>query len=467
MSEAERKKRQDYKRNRRKWIVVQSIAILLVALIAAGSFLIFNEMNRTYYVHYTEKGGVDYKVHYRENDFFEEEWIGRDQAYVTSLVDNMQAEFKYDLVMDTDKVSFEYRYSISAQVRIVDKHSGAPFYAPSYELLPEQTATAKSNRLRIREQLYVDFVTYNREAKSFVDAYGLDNADCTLLVTLYVNVLGACEEFEEDSENSYFVTLNVPLNDETFSMFHTSSIDEGESKVLTCSDAEYKDLFLTSGIISTAVTILLASLLIAYVYLTRNDDINYTIKVKRIVSAYRSFIQQMDGDFNTDGYQIVCIKTFVEMLGIRDTIQSPVLMSENQDQTCTKFLIPTPTQILYVFEIKVDNYDELYGLTGEDHSAQDVKEEEILLNEASTIEAAPEEVATPEEVAVPEEGAVPDTNPPEPTLEPVDNAKVPRRKKLIVVLRRSPALRNRGCGNGCQANCCPRKPSLRDWFRPR
>jgi hypothetical protein len=49
------------------------------------------------------------------------------------------------------------------------------------------------------------------------------------------------------------------------------------------------------------------------------------------------------------------------MLGIRDTLQAPVLMTENRDETMTQFLIPTNTKLLYVYEIKVDNFDEIYG----------------------------------------------------------------------------------------------------------
>ena len=49
------------------------------------------------------------------------------------------------------------------------------------------------------------------------------------------------------------------------------------------------------------------------------------------------------------------------MLGIRDTLQSPILMFENKDQTMTEFIIPTSNNILYVFDVKVDNYDVLYS----------------------------------------------------------------------------------------------------------
>ena len=41
-------------------------------------------------------------------------------------------------------------------------------------------------------------------------------------------------------------------------------------------------------------------------------------------------------------------------------------MSENKDETMTRFYIPTSTKLLYVFEIKVDNYDEIYGPAPDD-----------------------------------------------------------------------------------------------------
>ena len=60
------------------------------------------------------------------------------------------------------------------------------------------------------------------------------------------------------------------------------------------------------------------------------------------------------------------------MLYIRDTLQSPILMSENQDRTCTQFLIPTNTKLLYVFEIRVEDYDEIYEAVPEEPLPQEV-----------------------------------------------------------------------------------------------
>ena len=46
------------------------------------------------------------------------------------------------------------------------------------------------------------------------------------------------------------------------------------------------------------------------------------------------------------------------MLEIRDTIQAPILMYENEDKTCAKFMIPTDSKLLYVYKIEVEGYVE-------------------------------------------------------------------------------------------------------------
>jgi hypothetical protein len=62
--------------------------------------------------------------------------------------------------------------------------------------------------------------------------------------------------------------------------------------------------------------------------------------------------------FDTHGYQRILVDTFDEMLEIRDTIQAPILMFENEDKTCAKFIIPTDSKLLYLYEIKIEGYNE-------------------------------------------------------------------------------------------------------------
>lgn len=367
MSEAEIRRRQDYKRNRKKWILIQTVAIISVLVIALGSFLIFDRMNRTYYIEYTEGGSADYDVHYKVNDHFEKDWIEAGQSYVSSLIDIINTQFSYRLDMNQVNVGFDYSYGITAQLIVADKTTGDHIYDPVEVLLPEtKESITHDDSLTIYQSANVDFAKYNRMAHQFISSYDLKNADAYILVTMKVNVISQCDQFESNNENNYTISLVVPLCEQNFSINSTASAPSGETKVLACRGGVGMAIFKVLAIVCTIIAVILGGLMIAFVYLTRNEDVNYSNKVKKILNAYRSFIQQIDGEFNTEGYQIVQIKSFTEMLGIRDTIQSPVLMWENRDETMTQFLIPTSTKLLYTFEIKVDNYDSIYNITPEE-----------------------------------------------------------------------------------------------------
>ena len=359
MSENEKKKRLEYKRMRKKWMIIQLIAISLVFVIALGAFAVYQQMNKTYYIQYTENGGVSYKVRLQDNDFYHEEWLDSGHAYISSLISTIDATMKYDLAMDTDGVDFEYSYYIDAKLVVKNKQTGESIYDPVYQIAPEKTVSIDNGRgVHIAEKVVINYVEYNEIATSFINKYSLKNISTSMLtVTMHVNILSNCQDFEGSNSNNYTVSLNVPLAEQTVSMYTSASAPASESKVLACSGAVSQDLFKTVALLAAAFDAVLACAFVAFIYITRNEDINYAIQVKRILSSYRSYIQQIDGKFDSCGYQLVKIKTFKEMLAIRDTIQSPVLMSENEDQTMTEFLIPTNTKILYAFDIKVKNYD--------------------------------------------------------------------------------------------------------------
>ena len=403
MSEAEIRKRQNYKENRKKWILIQAIALAVLCVIALGTFYFYDKMSETYFIEYTEGGSVDYKVQYKENGFFEEEWIDAGQSYVSSLVNGIDTTFNYKINMGSDNVAFDYSYDVIAQLIISDKSTGDHIFDPMDELLAEKTNSVSGSRgFSINESVNVNFAKYNSLAYNFIAAYGLGNATAMLVVSLNVDVISKCDSFSNNNENTYTISMNVPLLEDNFSIYSTASAPSDTVKVLACNGTASQNALLIIAIVAASLAVILMGVLIAFVFLTRNEDINYDIKIKKILNSYRSFIQEIDGEFDTNGYQIVPIKTFVEMLGIRDTIQSPVLMWQNKDETMTQFFIPTQTKLLYVFEIKVDNYDLIYGI--DDASGNTILEiedslgveEAVIVEKDVNIEEVAAALATPD-----------------------------------------------------------------------
>jgi hypothetical protein len=363
MSENEIKLRREYKVNRRKWMKIQIVAIVLVAAMALGMFLIYDRMSQTYYIEYTESSKIDYRVEYVPNEFFDNSVQGGGQAYIAYLIKGMEADFAYAMNMGVSNVDFDYKHNVEATLLIADKDTGDAFYTSTDELVPLTSEGCQSKGVDVCQSVDIDYQHYNRIAKDFVNTYNLRNASCTLIVRLNVEVVSTSKRFEQDNENTYSTALYIPLAVDTFSVEINSSVPEGESKILAYKGADSRKVFYVAGIVFSVLAVLQAAALAVYMHLTKNEDVTYAARVRRIVNAYGSFIQRMEGGFDVNGYQVITVKTFTELLGIRDTLQAPILMSENRDETVTQFLIPTSNKLLYVYAIKVDNFDEIYGTT--------------------------------------------------------------------------------------------------------
>ena len=404
MSEAEKKRRAEYKVERKKKILIQAIVILAVLLLVIASTITYFQFNKNYFITYSESSTVSHKVYLKENDFYEEDYLEGNMIYVTELIDKLAIDLHYCMDMEAERVSYDYEYSVVAVVRISDKTTGNVIFEPEYEIVPTQKLKRSSGGvLKIAESIEVVYDTYDKVACDFINTYKLDGSvKAELLVTMRVNVLSQCDELQGDSTNLYYTSLCMPLASQTAGISTLSSAPNGEMHTLACPSSVNATIFKVLAIVLGAIDIALIAVLAVFVYVTRNNDINYTIKVQRIVSSYKSYIQQINNEFDREGYQILNVNTFAEMLDIRDTIQSPVLMFENEDKTRTEFLIPTNTRILYMFEIKVGDYDDIYASQIEEPMYQepeiDEPVEEEITEEEITEEEITEEEITEEEI---------------------------------------------------------------------
>ena len=359
MSEKEKKKRTLYKKNREKWIFTQAVIASVVAVAILISSIVAYQLNKTYYIGYTESGSIDYNVFLKNNEFFEEDHLGSDQSYVASLIDKIVADYSYEIDMDTDDVNYKYSYTITSRLEIIDDTSDVAIFKPEKELVSVQNKSqSSSNKLRINEIVVINYDEYNNLASSFLETYELANTTSNIVLTLNVDVLSDCNAFSGSSVDTYTSELRIPLTTKTVNIEMTSAVPDAEAKMIACTRGAGFEAFKTTAIVLAVIEVLLILAMVAFIYLTRNEEITYAARVKKITSQYKSYIQKINNMFDTSGYQKILVNTFDEMLEIRDTIQAPILMHENEEKTCTKFLIPTDSKLLYVYEVKVEGYSE-------------------------------------------------------------------------------------------------------------
>lgn len=339
-------------------IAFVSAIIILLALTFLLLFMYFKG-NRKYYVSYKEDANVDYKVYLKENDFFKQPYVEANKQYIASLIDYIYARFNYNLSLDDKDVEFEYSYKIVAEVNVEERDTKNSLYRFDEILLDGGTKKSKKNSsVNISENIKVDYNRYNSIIKKFVNTYVLDNTISELTIKMYVNIIGSCEDFVDDSNNNSAISISIPLTTKTMAIDISDNLVESSDNIMICkSKGGPVLLILLLFLVLLIIDVVVVLELIRYIIKNRTALDLYNKELKKILNNYHSYIQKVNSQFNLRGYQALNVDTFVDMLEIRDAISQPILMVENDNKTGVYFIIPSNTKILYIYSIKLSDFE--------------------------------------------------------------------------------------------------------------
>lgn len=366
MSSEEKQRRELYKRKRNKWIAIQSVIIGAVLLLVSIFVLSYKHYNQDYLINYNEYGKLDYKVYIHKDEFYyESDYLPSGQSYIAEVIDYLNLNFKYEIDFEED-VDVTYSYKIESYLEIVNgANGGSKLLTHSINDQPiiasEENVKISGNMLLIDKTVDVDYEYYDDYAQRYLKTYKPTNAICTLVVKFSLNDCVNCNQFKNKTNNTDTISFRIPLATNTVKAETIGLSEANGSNTIICTNEQGKVLFKSLIYTFSTLVVVLCIGLVIYIYLTRNTDINYSIKVNKIVNSYKSFIQKTISEFDTSGYQILEFATIRELLEIRDTLQKPILMHENEDKTCAKFMILADDNMLYMYEIKVEDYDKIYN----------------------------------------------------------------------------------------------------------
>lgn len=364
MSEKEKLQRSMYQERRKQGMIRLAIIAAVITALLLGVGTIFFSARSDNYVFYSEEGSAIYKAYLRDNEFYTEEYLNGSHAYVAALVDRMTADFSYRLTMDSASADYRYSYYVEAQLEVRDKTSQMAIFNPVYLLKESTMGSAEGKELVVEDVVDIDFTTYNNRAKEFMATYNLEDADAQLIVRMCINTNLNGRDISKDG-SSYVIAVHIPLAEVTVAPYVETPVATEAQKMLETSGVSIGLLKVLTILLAVADAIAVA-VLVVYIIFTRDKHIDYARKVKSLLANYRSYIQRINNPFDNAGYQVLNVDTFPELLEIRDTLQKPILLYENEDQTCAEFFIVTDSGILYSYKIAVEFRRPMVKRTEED-----------------------------------------------------------------------------------------------------
>ena len=194
-------------KDREKYIpltIVVGVAVLAILLTITVLSLTFNN---DYKLHYSETSDLDYQVHLKPNNFYQEQFLSKDQMYIASLIDYINARFDYTFISDENMV-LEYSYYVQSSLQINDVN-GAKIYESIEQLVPSRKFTKLSNNtFSVNENIRIDYEKNNNIAKTFLDEYGI-SANAKLVISLFIDLQGKHAQFDKVISDKSVMSLET------------------------------------------------------------------------------------------------------------------------------------------------------------------------------------------------------------------------------------------------------------------
>ncbi len=356
MIDAKVKNKSANKINRKKIIkqLIFDVIIFLVFLIAGTILLqksIFFETEKV--VKYNERSNLDYKVYLLDNDFYEQEYLGKDMLYVASIIDKVLIDFDYTFTAE-EKESADFDYKVVATLSIDNSSNAKSYFKKDYIILDSKKINMiDSTSQNIKETINIDYQYYNTLANSFKNQYGVDT-NSKLTVNMIIN--------KKNTDNSNYTMDDISVMNVVIPLSERS-IDIR---------MDYKDINETSNIIKRqkptikdfipliiSCTLIILSIIMMIKALRKFNSLrkkksDYDKYISKILKEYDRLIAESSTLLSLEEKEVISINKFSELLDIHDNLQMPIMYYEVEKHEKSYFYI-NHDKTVYMLEVNTNN----------------------------------------------------------------------------------------------------------------
>ena len=326
--------------------------IFFVSLIMLGGVLLFASLseNDAKVVSYQESSNLDYSIYLLPNEFYEDDFLGKDMIYVASLIDYINIDFDYQFTSNS-KIDMDFSYKIVADLEITNKEGSRSFSKKQYVLLDEQNLNMKKNNgQKIMEKVKIDYSYYNSLANKFKAAYGLDT-DSKLVVYMVVT--------KKSPENSGYTmneakTMNVSIQlSQKAVEIQVPYSDINDSNILLQSGQSiiHNYFAFVLSLFFLGMSCYSLVLIIKKVLLIGPKHNAYDVYVNKLLREYDRLITESVTLPSFDGKNIIKVRKFTELLDAHDNLQLPIIhYTITRHHKCYFYISHKDTIYLYILK---------------------------------------------------------------------------------------------------------------------
>lgn len=343
----------------KRWLFYMLIPTLimlgLTVLVLKGSMYTKEES----IIGYNEVGNIDYKVFLKENNYYKEQYLGKDMQYVASIIKDIVPTFTYEMHSE-EKMEYTYNYKVSADLIISDPNDNNKVLYKRPSLLVKDTKEkVTGGSFRVDQDVSINYDEYNNYVNAFKKEYAL-SVNSKLVLTFNIDVTGKSPLLKEDFKKSSKLVIAIPMSEQTINIgIDTSDINNSGTLERNYMSQIKKPVALVLGIIVGLLSLALLYIVI-YNFLTNRSKTDvYKATIKSILREYdRAIVSSKTADtIDESKYNVIEVPRIEELLDAHDSTGKPILYNEDTENNISTFIIVSD-EILYKYRVVKKDLEE-------------------------------------------------------------------------------------------------------------
>lgn len=288
---------------------------------------------------------ADYVVYLKPNDFITNQYIEKDQTYITKLVDYIAFNFEYEFHA-SQKAKISYQYDIIATLYIDYQTTNQNLLKKDYEIIKNKYLNLEQeNTMKIKEKINLPYADYYQEVKRFKEEFNLPvKAYLKIEFIVHTNILP--EGMKEPVTKTSIEQSQIELAESVFTISQQSNTQNQSYHIKQNYQNEYWISFYS--ILSLSAFVYLVIHIRNNVIVKQNIS---RIQLDRTLKRYSNIIIELETMVPIDDYKIIKVKNFDELLDVEEEIREPILFYETEEIAIFTIL---DHKIAYQYEMKND-----------------------------------------------------------------------------------------------------------------
>lgn len=333
--------------------IIYFLSFITCGLILYVGFVFLHKGINNYITHeltYKPQSTPNYKVYYKKNEFFTDEYIEEGKSYISSLIDYIFINYNYGIKFD-DFVNGKYEYSIRATINAYNSDD-KNIWSNTYDLSDvTENEYSKTDSFNFLDSISVDYSFYNDEFNNFKKTLSIP---CTGELVVDLNVISdnTNENIIEPIMINDKVSFSIPLSTQTTEVTPNSSQTREPTTVKSIERINdkkysfYRAIAITCFVIVTVIVTINVRIM-KYVH----DIYIYEFTKKKIINNYDSIIVNVKGKPVFEDFNIINLEDFESLIDAHSEVRMPINYYDDEaNDRCLFVLMNENTAWVYMLD---------------------------------------------------------------------------------------------------------------------